>query len=268
MAKPKADALAIVTATTNRERSRECRWSWEARARYSATVYMVEGVYGSVPAFAVGVRRALDGGHAIIACLHDDLLIEEDGWDQRVLDWFQLSPQTGLVGFLGGTGLGDADIYQKPYHPHQLARQGVVSNERNAEAHGRRVTQPTRVACLDGFSQIGRAAFWWGYEYKAAAPPLPIARAGRLNLFQGLADLGMVHHYYDGQLGVEAACLGWEVWMLPVACHHYGGRTAVGDPGYQEWAKAHAEGGDQGFWEQAHKIGYHHGRGILPLRVK
>jgi hypothetical protein len=212
---------------------------------------------GTVPAFAEGVKRALAAGHSIIACLHDDLLIEEDGWDSAVLDAFRVRPKMGLAGFLGGTGLGDSDIYQKPYAPHQLARQGVWSNERNAEAHGGRTRQAKQVAVLDGFSQIGRAAFWQRRHRDSTAG----------NLYEIMAAWGITHHAYDAALGCFANLLGWEVWMLPIACWHQGGQTAVGDSGYAEWAKTIVPGGDQDFWEIAHKEVYDRFRDELPIRV-
>lgn len=274
MAKPRLDQLAIVTATTNPERARDCVISWSQHAAHNLALYAVENggdqpYLGTVPAFAEGVRRALAGGHEIIACFHDDLLIEEEGWDAKVLHYFQRFPQIGLAGFLGGTGLGDADIYQTPYSPHQLARKDVVSNERNAEAHGARTTAATRVAVLDGFSQIGRRAYWQGRKqhYPGNLITGLDAMQGYQNLFAQMAAWGITHHAYDAALGAFAARLGWEVWMLPVACWHQGGQTAVGDAGYAEWAKTIVPGGDQDFWELAHREVYDRFRDVLPIRV-
>jgi hypothetical protein len=273
MAKPLNDQLCIVTATTDRVRSRECRWSWEEHASHRLAVYTVENgrdtpYLGTVPAFAEGVRRALAGGHEIIACFHDDLLIEEPGWDDYVLAGFHDRTQMGLAGFLGGMGLGDLDIYEKPYSPMQLARNHVISNERNAEAHGKRWNRAERVRVLDGFCQIGRREFWQGASQRALAAMRPQFVTHDSNLFTEMSAWGLVHHAYDAALGCFAARLGWEVWMLPVACWHKGGQTAVGDPGYSEWAKTIVPGGDQDFWELAHKEVYERFRDVLPLRVR
>jgi hypothetical protein len=220
----------------------------------------------------VGV--ALEDGAEIIACLHDDVAIYEYGWDQAVLDHFARHPKCGLLGFGGGTGLGAANIYQTPYDPMQLARQDFVSNMKDAEVHGRRVQVPMRVACLDGFSQVGRREFWQGKRQDKAARRLD---AFETPLFQQMQSWGVVHHFYDGMLGCFAARLGWDVWMLPIACHHLGGQTAVGDKGYQDWANAHPivrdrrghmAGGDLGFWLKAHEIGYDQFRDVLPIRVE
>ncbi len=231
---------------------------------------LIVGDYlGVVPAFCLGlhivVNRAAPGD--IIACLHDDVEILEQDWDRKVLEHFDLHPATCLAGFFGATGLGAADIYKTPYDPMQLARMDCWSNMDDAEAHGQRTSLPKRVVCLDGFSQIMSVDF-----AKFA--------------LQWLDNSGITHHFYDGILGCLAArwarqaqwltdddavpsgVRGGEVWMIPIRCHHAGGQTAVGDPGYQAWAKAKTEKGDQGFWEEAHRIGYECFRDVLPLRLK
>ena len=291
--KPGLDRLAVVTATLDLDRAKDCINSWAERADYDFTSVLVwsgtaadsdartkafapevdhrQGrnifvlrpeILGVVPAFALGVECALQAGAEIIACFHDDLLIEDDSWDTEVLSHFDGEPRMGLCGFGGGTGLGHQDIYQKGYSPYDLAREGFISNMREAEAHGRRVTRPTRVACLDGFSQIGRREYWCG-RVRGGVEAIPIDK----NLMAYMADWGLVHHAYDAALGAFAARLGWETWMLPIACHHFGGRTAVGDPRYVEWAQTIVPGGDKDFWELAHRLVYDAFRDVLPIRV-
>jgi hypothetical protein len=269
-----------VTASCSLERDADCLTSWQARARYTWPTYIVLNApdakdqvdrwqstfsqvlwvpeyKGVVPAFALGIEAGLRAGMQIIAALHSDVLVEEDDWDAKVWEWFNRNPRCGLAGFGGGTGLGSLDLYTTPYDPMQLARVDFVSNLRDAEAHGRRSRRPERVACLDGLSQIGRATFWKGQ---------PARYPG--NLFTQMQTMGITHHGWDSMLGVFAAKAGWETWMLPIAAHHFGGRTAVGDQGYHEWAEQQAAGGDQAFWQQAHRIFYLYGKGILPIRVR
>lgn len=264
--------------------------------------YYSSEILGVVPAFAIGVQRALEDGADIIACLHDDLLIQQYAWDLTVKHFFYAHPRCGLVGFGGGTGLGAGDIYQTPYNPMQLARQDFVSNMQDAEAHGRRGLVPERVACLDGFSQIGRREFWRGFGADRPNVICPTCKstgfgasawkAGQClfcdgteggdppqsDLFSLMQSWGVVHHFYDGMLGAFAKRLGWEVWMLPVAVHHLGGQTAVGDPAYHQWAnqqltitEEHTDTvsatGDQAFWRRAHEIGYAQFKDVLPIRI-
>ncbi len=270
--KPSLPGFAVVTATLDPDRAAECLGSWIGHGTRRWELIVVQDQMGVVPAFAQGIAQALRAGAEIIACLHDDLLIEEDGWDVMVATGFKARPAMGLCGFGGGTGLGHQDIYRKAYSPYDLAREGFVSNMRDAEAHGRRVRALMQVACLDGFSQIGRREFWTG-GHRLAPVLSGLARMDSLladkadNLLQQMADWGITHHAYDSALGAWAKRLGWEVWMLPVACHHFGGRTAVGDARYAEWAETIVPGGDRTFWELAHREVYDRFRDVLPIRI-
>lgn len=290
--------LAVVTATLDPVRAAPCIESWKATAGADVRVYLLlqsaaeqitipfgaPGLYtvlhrreilGVVPAFAIGVQRALEEGAEIIACLHDDLLIEETGWDQEVLDLFNLLPEMGLCGFGGALGLGDADIYQTPYHPMQLARQTFLSNMRHAEAHGQRETRFRWISCLDGFSQIGRREFWLQDRLIGNLISPLVDRPGN-NLFDVMASWGLVHHAYDAALGCFAKRLGWRVGLVPIACHHFGGQTAVADPRYTNWAREQFSSithdgqqvqGDAACWTHAHREVYERFRDVLPLRV-
>lgn len=277
-------SLTVVTATTNLERARPCIESWirqaagpldpvivvgngmampsaEASASFPGHVVVLstERYLGSVPAFELGMEVALRTEADIIACLHDDFEILEPGWDTKVLKYFSRRPEMGLAGFGGAVGLGQVGMYDHPYDPMSLARSGFRSDLVDAEAHGIRSLLAEPVACLDGFSQIGRRAFWEGFSYRDPQ--------GADRPWTQLKDLGFTHHFYDSALGCLAARHGWETWYLPLRAKHWGGRTAVGDPGYQAWAKSQDPKGDQGFWEAAHKIGYEAFRDILPLRI-
>ena len=269
--------LIVVTATTSAERARECLASWGGvqiicvyngpKTDYDDTlgIELLHRQYlGTVPAFRMGVDFALEHTDAdVIACLHDDVEIKDPHWAEKVLRHFDRQPACGLAGFGGAIGLGSDDLYTSSYDPMHLARIGFRSNMTHAEDHGVRSLLTERVACLDGFSQIGRREFWAGHE----APHGEIGALHYARPWTLLESLGVSHHFYDGMLGCLAARTGWETWYLPIACHHFGGRTAVGDPGYQAWARTQVEGGDHGFWDAAHKIGYEQFRDVLPLRV-
>lgn len=266
--------LAVVTATAQQARAAECLTSWHTTATSNIPVIVVvNGVddkpfLGPVRAFRKGVEACLARYPDVdlIACLHDDLLIHEPDWDLKIERSFARHPEVGLAGFGGAIGLGADSLYQAPYDPMQLARIGYRSNTSDAEAHGIRRTEPEPVVCLDGFSQIGRRAFWEG-----AAGPWHSASNGaevdELPPWRYLDAHGFVHHFYDGALGCLARRLGWRVHYIPLACQHLGGQTAVGDPGYHAWAASQIEGGDRGFWEAAHRLGYDLFKDVLPLRL-
>lgn len=270
--------LAVVTASLNLEKTVDWWGTWRLRAEamknenwpvfdsvivtpkgkagesqakdghWSATV-VTGGVVGTVPAFAAGVRKAKQMGAEIIACFHDDLRIDEEGWDRQVAEFFATHPKAGLAGFFGAKSLGAGDIYQTPYRPVQMARGGCGSNLGDAELHGERWTAPRKVICHDGFSLIGRARFME-------------------TAWNEVENLGVKHHIYDVLIGALAAEAGWESWFLPIRCKHAGGMTAVGSEEYQAWARTMQEKGDQGIWEEAHALGYARCRGILPLWIE
>lgn len=205
-------------------------------------------ILGVVPAFNIGIQKAKDLGADIIACFHDDLEILQQGWDSTVINFFESNPNAHLAGFGGATGLGTDDIYKIPYRPHQLARQNFYSNMNDAEVHGKRSIEFIQCACFDGFSQIGRTKFI-------------------SNAYSYLNNLGIVHHAYDSAIGALAYRDDLEAWLIPIRCIHYGGVTAVGSQAYQEWALKKIKDGDQGFWQESHKILYAELMDVLPIRI-
>ena len=120
-------SLTVVTASIDPERTREYWETWLPLATLPSTsVVMVvnrEGekdrvdnanpkfiklyapqVLGTVGAFYVGigtVEWSAPNPAPILACLHDDVLIKEAGWDTRVLTHFGAHPTCGLAGFGG-----------------------------------------------------------------------------------------------------------------------------------------------------------------------
>lgn len=184
----------------------------------------------------------------ILAFLHDDVEIFDPGYDAQ--GFFDKHPKCGMVGFGGALGLGTNDIYKRPYDLMQLARLDFVSNMKDAELHGRRVLEPTRVSVLDGFSQIIRRT---AYE-----------EVGR---WDAVLDIGIEYHMYDAAMACLMAEKGWEVWMLPIPCHHAGGRTST-TPAYDAWLRSRGINGDGEVHAKAHRIIYDRFRNILPLRVR
>lgn len=213
-------------------------------------IVMRERIDGTINPFLAGIEAAATRYNPkVVACLHDDVEISTKGWWREVYKEFEKNSNLLLAGFGGGTGLGAEDIYIAPKNLMQLARQDFISNMRDAEAHGRRVQEVTKVACLDGFSQIGKLDFLWEC-YKQA---------------QGL---GIRHHAYDSMFGMWAWMVGADAVMIPIECHHAGGVTAVGSEEYQKYAHAQRPNGDQDFWTEAHEIFYEEGRRVLPIRVQ
>lgn len=181
----------------------------------------------------------------ILGILHDDLSINEAGWEQRVLAEFA-APDVMAVGFGGATELAHEDIYKLPYDYRQLARAGYRSNDVEAEAHGIRINGACNVAVLDSFAlfisrdDINKVGGWPVATY----PP---------------------SHMGDIWLGLTAARLGKRTRVVGVSCQHFsGGRGAA----YPAWIAQTKWQSDENCHRIAHRLVYDDFRDVLPLRVR
>ena len=152
---------------------------------------------------------------SVLAFIHDDVEIYEDGWDERVLREFD-EPTVGVVGFGGATGLGTPGLYKTPYRLQQLARTNYASNVTDAEVHGSRFTGERDVAVLDGFSMIVRREL--------------------LDKVGGWPVDHLAFHCYDTWLCCMARRHGYRTRLVGVRCHHFGGQTSTTSV-YNEWLK-------------------------------
>ena len=176
----------------------------------------------------------------ILAFIHDDVIIHESGWDERVLREFE-NPTVGVVGFGGATGLGTPGIYKIPYRLQQLARISYASNVDDAEVHGRRFAGERDVAVLDGFSLIVRREL--------------LDQAG------GWPTDKLIFHMYDAWLCLMAARLGYRARLVGVKCVHLGGRTSTRAP-YNEWLQAEHGKSDVDVHREAHEWIYEEFRDV------
>lgn len=211
----------------------------------SVLLTTLDGSTGHLPALQVGWQSARDLGIGLIACLHDDLTILEHGWEYRVLHEFG-DPSVAVVGFGGALAIGRDDIYKTPYHYIQLARDGFMSNLRDAETHGTRFRDACDVAVLDSFSIIVRRSF--------------------------LDDIGgwPVDRYPHSHMQDVWICLkAWEagkrVRLVGVECEHTSGGRG---PEYAKWVETTPWGSDEAMHRESHRLVYDEFRNILPLRVR
>lgn len=259
--------LGIVTASADVKRAEPCLASWLQHAVTHPQITCVPNAYlGAVRAFARGVDEHLEKhpDSEVICCFHDDLVIFEQGWDQKVLDAFA-DPGVGLAGFGGWMAIGATDLYDAEYDPLALAGFGYRSNQTDAERHGTRSTDVEPVVAVSAFSQIGRRAFFSGFREEEWRTKLS-RRKRFLRPWVQLDDWRMVDHFYAQALGCLARRHGWRVLSLPARCRHLGGHT-TNDLAYHEWADHEMDGGDRGIWEAAHRIGYEQFKDVLPLRL-
>lgn len=180
----------------------------------------------------------------ILAFIHSDVEIYEDGWTLRALAEFD-DPTVGVVGFGGALGLGDPDIYKKPYELVQLARFDYMSNTIDADFHGERERGSRTVAVLDGFCLIVRREI--------------LVRMG------GWPD-ELPFHMYEGFCSLMALRLGYKTRMVGIECQHFGGgHSILGD-----WQKRCVEEfgmTDAEIHRVSHDYLFANFREELPLRV-
>ena len=144
----------------------------------------------------------------LLAFVHDDVIMREEGWNERVIGAFR-DESVGLLGFGGALIHGASDIYKTPYRLQQLGRDGYRSNVDDAEVHGERFTGSCDVAVLDGFCLIVRRAV--------------------LDLIGGWSSIarGADFFCYDYALCALVHRLGYRVALIGVRCQHRGGVTSV-----------------------------------------
>lgn len=209
---------------------RECVNSWMATASENHGYIIASGL-SIIPAFQVIYEGTTE---PIIAYIHDDVVIYEQGWDQRVLREFD-DPSVGLVGFGGALGHGTANLYEVPYHLPNLARQNFMSNMRSAETHGARFTGSRDVAVLDGMALFVRRSVidrWGGW---------PVSE-----------KIG--YWMYSENLCCEVRRQGLRIRLVGVDFEHLGGKSS-GTP------LPHS-------YEDEHAYFYEHNRDVMPARVQ
>ncbi len=186
----------------------------------------------------------------ILIYTHDDLTIHDPDWHERLVGNLFSAPtsphnQVVAAGFGGAIALGHPHLYKRPYALDDMARDGYMSNQRDAEVHGRRVPGIKRVAVLDAFIMAVRRDF--------------------LLSINGWPVNHLTHHCLDLWLACEAARAGKLIWMTGVDCTHHGGGSSIGK------AYANAAWLQGGTLERDHTTPhrwlYDSYRDVLPIRV-
>jgi len=220
-------------ATCEQPQWGNCMRSWRETA---TTFYPYKIVRNSEIVDAY--QRIYEGSdQPIIAHLHDDLIIHEDGWDRRVLAEFE-NPKVGIVGFAGAPGHGHPDMYKQPYTPSSMGRVGFKSNLRNAEVHGARFTGSCEVAVIDGLAIFVRRELLdrcGGWPRKDSSP--------------------IGYFLYTEWLCCMAHRLGYTIRLVGVDCDHLGGKSTGLNPSMRV------------DFDAEHKWLYENMRDVLPWRV-
>jgi hypothetical protein len=175
---------------------------------------------GNYPVFFEIQRRLTNGdvGGDIIGFFHSDFLIEEKGYDTKIIQAFRKHPQLGLLGMvwsteidlLGGRGSGTRSNFQG------------LNGGSTAEQNGGRFSKYMKAVVLDGCSMIFRKNVLEALPLKVDFPP---------------------HHFYDKLISCQVQEMGYEVSGLGLACDHVSGQTANTQQDYfdlaQDWCYTH-----------------------------
>lgn len=180
----------------------------------------------------------------IIYC-HNDVTIHDSRWLDSVIITFESNPNCMAVGLGGATGLGNKNLYRRPFNIWNLARTGYASNQTDAEVHGERFQGRRKVSVLDAFFMAVRTDF--------------LQRVG------GWPVGHLTHHCLDLWLGCEVARAGKETWMVGVDCTHHGGGSST-KPAYAQagWLQGGSMEEDH---IRPHKWIWDEYRDVLPLHV-
>jgi GT2 family glycosyltransferase len=159
----------------------------------------------------------LEPGHDIVALMHNDLILYEEGWDLRVEAAFRDDSALGMVGFAGSDAIGgDGE------------RTTTLSNLRGTRGHtsaeraGTRITGLCPTVAVDGlFMAFRRAAL----PTLTLDPRMPPA------------------HFYDRIWGAQVQEAGWRQATLGIECDHIGWSTEVRlakvlDSEWRRWCEA------------------------------
>jgi GT2 family glycosyltransferase len=176
----------------------------------------------------------------IVAVIQNDFMIYEPGWDQKLLDFFERTPDAGVVGLAGAKQFAADDIYRTPYQLQQLGRAYMYTSFLDWQPHGNQTTDVTEVACLDGV-------------FIAFRPDTGLRFDERYH-----------HHMYDSDISIEAHYKGLRNFVLPIPCDHISGQSA-NYPVYQK--SVEHLGGDAGVHSKSHELMYDKWRDKLPVRV-
>lgn len=148
----------------------------------------------------------------VIAVFHNDVLLYEYGWNERVMRLFEDDPKLGMVALFGAAGCmingGRVQVREDG------GTMAGMSNMLEAEIHGARISEPHAIAIPDGFGMIFRKEM--------------------LDKGNGFDQRYSYHHLYDRDIGLESLRRGYHNMVIDIPCHHWSGITA-NRSNYQDW---------------------------------
>lgn len=178
------------------------------------------GVY---PVFKSAFEQ-FEGG--VMLFLHSDLIIDEAGYDSRIMQAFDADKTLGLVGFVGSDqidaigGRGGGTVSNFLGRAYKSGEHDWIGSP--AEAHGMRYDGFTPAAVVDGCAMAIRRDAWEAIGNRENFPP---------------------HHHYDRLISCQMLEARWNVAVLGIACDHLSNQTVGKEKRYwhlaEEWSREH-----------------------------
>lgn len=155
----------------------------------------------------------------LIGLIHNDMVLYEVGWNERMEHSFAMDPKLALVGMCGSNeidGLGGRGGGTVCYFRGSDIRVGDRQFTGQSQAAGRRTADLVPSACLDSLFMMFRVT---------AIPDLTTDA-------DPWKDLTLAH-FYDRIWPVRLIEHSWHVATLGVECDHLGGMTTAGNMRYR-----------------------------------
>jgi len=173
---------------------------------------------GVLPTFKQGLQFP---DADIICFIHNDVLIQEKGWDEKVKGIFEANPKLGLAGLFGAVGVGDNGGRVRSMSKMQGAEWGKCECHEVAWQHHSEYLDGLHPATiLDGVGMFFR---------REALEALVNS-----DMF---AEWRAPHHFYDRIMPLKLIDMGWKVATIGIGFDHWSGATANSSEIYNESGK-------------------------------
>jgi len=167
------------------------------------------------------LKQGFEATSADIICfMHNDVLIHEDAWDDRLISAFDNDPQLGLAGLFGAKGVHpNGGRYHCTSHMLGKIWGACGCHDIAAIHHGELMTAIAPSVVFDSLAMFFSKQALSDLIYKT----------------DSFAEWRSPSHFYDRFLSIKVLDLGYHMATIGIAFDHYGGGTSGSSPQYREF---------------------------------